>query len=247
MKIEMRKGKRLISALLLWLAFAPLAQAFYNPSTGRWLNRDPIEELGGMNLHGFVLNNPVDYVDKLGMSCFSCNAGSAPAPDADAGGGGAGHACKKGTLTFTTLPPKAIDSEKDIKKKCDGKAACSYPEYRDRIKCEKCKGCNWKLVVNVRADCTIVYADPTKVNVQFFPDLPAAIKHEQCHCEDWKAAFQQFIDEAGKAEYTSKSDCEKAKKALDLAKRVKELIVPSVNHELQKYKPGGACEAHTNW
>jgi len=220
---------------------------YYDPGTGRWVSRDPIAELGGLNLYGFALNDPVDYVDKLGMTCLSCNAVPAQGPDADAGGGGAGHACKTGTLTFTTSQPKAIGSEKDIKKKCNGAAACSYPEYRDSIKCEKCKGCNWKLVVKVKADCKIFYADPTKVNVQFFPDLPAAIKHEQCHCEDWKAAFQQIIDEAGKGEYASKSECEKAKKALDLAKRLEELIAPSMNHELQKYKPGGSCYAYSSW
>jgi len=220
---------------------------YYDPGTGRWVSRDPIAELGGLNLYGFALNDPVEYVDKLGMTCLSCNAVPAQGPDADAGGGGAGHACKTGTLTFTTSQPKAIGSEKDIKKKCNGAAACSYPEYRDSIKCEKCKGCNWKLVVKVKADCKIFYADPTKVNVQFFPDLPAAIKHEQCHCEDWKAAFQQIIDEAGKGEYASKSECEKAKKALDLAKRLEELIAPSMNHELQKYKPGGSCYAYSSW
>ncbi len=63
MKIETRKGRLLISALLLWLAFAPLAQAFYNPSTGRWLNRDPLGEAGGLNLYGFTHNNPVNRVD----------------------------------------------------------------------------------------------------------------------------------------------------------------------------------------
>jgi RHS repeat-associated protein len=137
----------------------------YNPSTGRWPNRDPIGELGGLNLYGFVLNNPVDYVDKLGMTCSSCSAVAAQAPDADGGGGGAGHACETGTLTFTTSQPKAIGSEKEIKKKCEGAAACSYPLYSYRIKCEKCKGCNWKLVVKVEAECKIFYADPTKVNV----------------------------------------------------------------------------------
>lgn len=147
----------------------------------RWPNRDPIGERGGLNLYGFVLNNPVDYVDQLGMTCVSCSAVPAQAPDADGGGGGAGHACKTGTLTFTTSQPKAIGSEKEIKKKCKGAAACSYPLYSYHIKCEKCKGCNWKLVVKVEAECKIFYADPTKVNVQFFPDLPAAIKHEQCH------------------------------------------------------------------
>ena len=40
---------------------------YYNPSTGRWLNRDPIGEEGGVNLFGFVRNNPIDFFDKLGL------------------------------------------------------------------------------------------------------------------------------------------------------------------------------------
>lgn len=39
---------------------------FYDPVTGRWPSRDPIEELGGNNLYGFVLNNPLFYIDVLG-------------------------------------------------------------------------------------------------------------------------------------------------------------------------------------
>jgi len=38
----------------------------YSPSTGRWLNRDPIGELGGRNLYGFVYNNPIRRIDRLG-------------------------------------------------------------------------------------------------------------------------------------------------------------------------------------
>ena len=50
------------------------AQAFYNPSTGRWLSRDPIEEKGGHNLRGFVGNNPANYIDRLGLDrCCVCN------------------------------------------------------------------------------------------------------------------------------------------------------------------------------
>jgi len=70
MKIETRKGKLLLSALLLWLAFAPLAQAFYNPSTGRWLNRDPIEERGGRNLSLFCGNSPANAIDVLGRNYY---------------------------------------------------------------------------------------------------------------------------------------------------------------------------------
>ena len=233
--------------ILLGVVLGRDALAFYNPQTGRWLSRDPIGELGGLNPCGFVVNDPVEYVDRLGMTCVSCSTVPVQSPDADAGGGRAPHQCKIGSLTFTTSKPKAIDSEKDIKKKCKGTAACSYTDYSDSIKCEKCKVCSWKLVVKVKADCKIFYANPKRVNVQFFPDLPTAIKHEQCHCEDWKAAFQQIIDEAGKAEYASKSECEKAKKVLDFDKRLNEIIEPSASHQLQKYKPGGACYAYTSW
>jgi len=40
---------------------------FYNPSIGKWLTRDPIGEAGGINLYGFVLNDPVNAVDPLGL------------------------------------------------------------------------------------------------------------------------------------------------------------------------------------
>jgi RHS repeat-associated protein len=40
---------------------------YYNPSTGRWLSRDPAEENGGLNLYGFVNNDAVDYCDMLGL------------------------------------------------------------------------------------------------------------------------------------------------------------------------------------
>ncbi len=43
------------------------AQAFYNPSTGRWLNRDPIEERGGINSFEFVNNSPIGKIDSLGL------------------------------------------------------------------------------------------------------------------------------------------------------------------------------------
>ena len=40
---------------------------YYNASTGRWLNRDSIEEQGGLNLYGFVQNNPPSRIDHLGL------------------------------------------------------------------------------------------------------------------------------------------------------------------------------------
>ncbi|MGD9418134.1 MAG: RHS repeat domain-containing protein [Verrucomicrobiota bacterium JB025] len=39
---------------------------YYDPVTGRWPSRDPIEERGGANLYGFVENDGIDTWDVLG-------------------------------------------------------------------------------------------------------------------------------------------------------------------------------------
>jgi len=55
---------------------------YYDSETGRWLNRDPIEEQGGVNLYGFVGNEPVGKWDYLGMTGFHDGL-----MDIDSGGG----------------------------------------------------------------------------------------------------------------------------------------------------------------
>jgi RHS repeat-associated protein len=48
---------------------------YYSPQTGRWINRDPIEEAGGLNLYGFV-GNDLNKFDLLGwkdMDSDECN------------------------------------------------------------------------------------------------------------------------------------------------------------------------------
>ena len=39
---------------------------FYSPELGRWINRDPIGESGGVNLDGYVNNSPINRIDYLG-------------------------------------------------------------------------------------------------------------------------------------------------------------------------------------
>jgi RHS repeat-associated protein len=41
--------------------------SYYDPVTGRWVSRDPIEECGGLNLYGFVGNDGVNFFDALGL------------------------------------------------------------------------------------------------------------------------------------------------------------------------------------
>ena len=47
---------------------------FYDPPTARWVNRDPIQEWGGINLFTFSDNDPVDDMDPFGLQ-----EGSGPA------------------------------------------------------------------------------------------------------------------------------------------------------------------------
>jgi RHS repeat-associated protein len=47
------------------LAFYPFRA--YEPNLQRWLNRDPIGELGGLNLYRFVRNNPLKHLDAFGL------------------------------------------------------------------------------------------------------------------------------------------------------------------------------------
>ena len=46
----------------------------YDPFTGRWVSRDPIEEEGGVNLYGMVNNNPPSLIDPLGLFHFEAKA-----------------------------------------------------------------------------------------------------------------------------------------------------------------------------
>ncbi len=55
-------------AIAVAVSAASQAQAFYNPQVGRFASRDPIGEMGGRNIYGFVVNNPVSRVDLLGLA-----------------------------------------------------------------------------------------------------------------------------------------------------------------------------------
>ena len=47
---------------------------YYDPVTGRWPSRDPIGEEGGENLYGFVGNDGIDGIDRLGNAAWLVTA-----------------------------------------------------------------------------------------------------------------------------------------------------------------------------
>ena len=50
---------------------------FYSTSLGKWMNRDPKAEGGGMNLYAYAANNPVSYSDAYGLSVTTAMHGFA--------------------------------------------------------------------------------------------------------------------------------------------------------------------------
>lgn len=72
----------LLMLALLGVMLVQTAQAFYNPSTGRWLSRDPIEEKGGRNIYCFVNNTTTLTFDTDGRQLFPgiCSCGSVALP-----------------------------------------------------------------------------------------------------------------------------------------------------------------------
>ena len=69
-----------------------LTHRYYDPSTGRFLTRDPIGYNGGINLYAYVRNSPSNFIDPLGLhiagvtGSASAFAGYGPGAGATIGG-----------------------------------------------------------------------------------------------------------------------------------------------------------------
>jgi RHS repeat-associated protein len=75
---------------------------YYCPATGRWLSRDPIKEQGGVNVYGFVGNNPLSRIDPFGLDAFEDKH-----PDLD-DGCDAGKSCSQNFERLTKFLKSAL-------------------------------------------------------------------------------------------------------------------------------------------
>ena len=62
--------KRTCFLLLVLALCGGNLNAFMDPATGRFLNRDPLGEEGGYNLYAFCNNDPVNGIDPLGLAGY---------------------------------------------------------------------------------------------------------------------------------------------------------------------------------
>ncbi len=96
---------------------------YYSVTLGRWINRDPICELGGANVYAYVANNPINRVDYLGMMWLLCPPGQ-PCGQEDT-------PCPKDADGKSSSPPRENENPFDwCKQICSG-----YADVLDRWAC----------------------------------------------------------------------------------------------------------------
>ena len=89
----------------------------YDPDLGRWLRRDPIAEAGGLNLYGYVGNDPVNWIDPDGL--FQQPYVLAPSASAGAVAGWAGAGAAIGAAIGYPLGQIDVPSWGPNYKVCD--------------------------------------------------------------------------------------------------------------------------------
>jgi uncharacterized protein RhaS with RHS repeats len=65
----------ILTPIVLFLLVPILSYAEYNPTTGRFLQRDPIEYEDEMNLYEYVKNSPIIYVDLFAFDAWKIDPG----------------------------------------------------------------------------------------------------------------------------------------------------------------------------
>ena len=83
---------------------------WYDPATGRWISKDPIGISGGLNLYAFCGNDPVNYMDPMGLAQHLVSVDDRGdgryGPDIDWGDNPLGGGRRS---PFPPLPPTPLD------------------------------------------------------------------------------------------------------------------------------------------
>ncbi|MBO4288391.1 MAG: RHS repeat-associated core domain-containing protein [Kiritimatiellae bacterium] len=109
---------------------------FYHPVLMRWLNRDTIEEDGGVNIYSFCRNNPIYQIDRLGaITCCRCTySGNILHPGESTGfkvmGGEMCNSSVVGKIITISLPYACVPRFLRILGGCDSKTCNVSTTYQ---------------------------------------------------------------------------------------------------------------------
>jgi RHS repeat-associated protein len=104
---------------------------WYDSETGRWLSNDPIGISGGLNLYAFCSNDPVNFVDPMGLAIVK-NKTSWPIVVSGGLGEGRGH--ENPTPYYAVVPPGSAGGGKDNPLPAYRTPAEAVAAYIDRSK-----------------------------------------------------------------------------------------------------------------
>ena len=123
MKIVMR----LVVPALMFLAAFP-ASAFYDPTIGKWISRDPVGERAGPNICEFVHNRPIISFDPVGLAATGPVDGTPVPIDSGKLGEGAGPIVVRWyTLQGSCCSKGCAEIMKQFKENLSSLAHSSWP------------------------------------------------------------------------------------------------------------------------
>jgi RHS repeat-associated protein len=139
---------------------------YYDPVTGRWPSRDPIEERGGINLYVFVENNPLDFTDAFGMAALRFTSEGRYYVDGHWGLTGRGYT-SEGEESGSQTSPYAFFWQRAVQKNCpnglcDSKANVPYNGSHILAKVSNGVKCRLK----VTCSCTVSFALSTWASIR---------------------------------------------------------------------------------
>jgi RHS repeat-associated protein len=157
---------------------------YYVPELGRWINRDPIGERGGMNLYNFSTNNPINFNDILGLQ-------------------GGGVEVVQSLPDPLSLKPLFLET---------GKSETRYTNRKFECKCDCKTPGEWKIICQVGFDASIYLSKAQAIALGV--NLENLYGPEQQHVAQKKGAVESIIADAKAKEGGPFSDFDKCSDSL---------------------------------
>jgi RHS repeat-associated protein len=181
---------------------------WYDPVTGRWPSKDPIEESGGVNLYGFVKNKPSNRIDFLGLVLIKFEKGDEHIYDR-----------RQGVADGTFPPPPTVNGRL--------LSGITIGEFKkDVAHCDKC---------TVKISSARLNVDVTYYLNSFDKQGNGTVDHEARHVEVFMRKWNELADLINPFDdkkYETTEKCESAVRSINHAARIKSAAATQENENI---------------